>query len=73
MPELTQKDFRWKRVSECDGRISEADEVDIVANLEKVTLQGESPSSDDELESLTRLRGLFGITQEEAVSEGIEP
>jgi hypothetical protein len=63
MPELTQKDFRWKRVSQCDGRIAEAYEVDIVGNLEKVTLQGESPSSDDELESLTRLRGLFGITE----------
>lgn len=73
MPELIQKDFKWKRVSQCDRRIAEVDEVDIVANLEKVTLQGEPASSDDGLESLTRLRGLFGITQDDAVSEGIEP
>ena len=77
MPEILSKEFSWKTESRSDRRIVELNEIDITVNMEKVSLQGGSPSSDEEeddgLESLTRLRGLFGITRHEPFSEGIEP
>ena len=76
MPEILSKQFRWKVESPCDGRIREVNEIDISVNIDKLSLQGGSPPSDeaedDGLESLTRLRGLFGITGDEGFSEGIE-
>ena len=76
MPEILSKQFKWKVESPCDGRIMEVNEIDISVNIDKISLQGGSPPSDeaedDGLESLTQLRGLFGITGDEAFSEGIE-
>lgn len=77
MPEILSKEFSWNTESRYDRQIAEVNEIDITVNMENLSFQGESPSIDDEeddgLESLTQLRGLFGITQGEAFSESLEP
>jgi hypothetical protein len=58
-------------------RLRKFNEIDITVNMENLSFQGGSPSIDEEeddgLESLTQLRGLFGITRDEAFSEGLDP
>ena len=64
MPEILVEGFSWRTgSSDCESRIFEVDDSDIPPKMKKANVNDEVEN--DGLESLTQLRGLFGITSEE--------